>query len=270
MIDKKHNKNNNYHAKKKFGQNFLVDNNLINKIITAFNPNPEQVILEIGPGLGALTSPLLEKIDHINLVEIDNELAQKLVEKFHNKITLYNTDILKFDFKQLLSTSTNKNTIRVIGNLPYNISTPILFFLFNQIENIEDMLFMLQLEVVERIVAKPNTKQYGRLSVMAQIFCDCQKLFNIPATAFNPRPKVESAIIYLKPKINNNYKNLNDFALFDNLVKAAFNQRRKTISNSLKDFISSDELDKISINPKLRAENLSIEQYIAITNYITK
>lgn len=262
-------KNEKYQAKKKFGQNFLVDNNLINKIVSAFNPELKQNILEIGPGLGALTTPLLKKIDHLNVVEIDQELAQKLVEKFENKITLYNTDILKFDFNQLINTNSNP-TIRVIGNLPYNISTPILFHLFHQIANIKDMLFMLQLEVVERIVAKPNSKQYGRLSVMAQVFCDCHKLFNIPATAFNPQPKVESAIIYLKPKVNDDYKKLVNFDLFDNVVKAAFNQRRKTLSNSLKEFISSDSLEKMGINPKSRAENLTVQEYINIANYVAK
>lgn len=268
-------KNKSYQAKKKFGQNFLVDHNLINKIIMAFNPKIEQQILEIGPGLGALTKPLLEKINHLNLVEVDNDLAAKLIDKYGSKINLYNIDILKFDFKQLLNNTeteqtnqNHQNRIRIIGNLPYNISTPILFYLFNHISHIQDMLFMLQLEVVDRITAKPNSKQYGRLSVMAQIFCDCQKIFNIPATAFNPKPKVESAIVYLKPKASSNYNNLLNFELFDNIVKAAFNMRRKTISNSLKEFISANDLSKINIDPKLRAENLTVEQFIQIANHV--
>lgn len=224
-----------YKAKKHFGQNFLQDHNIINNIISNFSPKESDNIVEIGPGLGALTKPLLNKVTKLNLVEVDKELAGKLIEQYNDRINLYNSDILKFDLNSIINldspngSSTPVNKLRIIGNLPYNISTPILFHLFKYIDNIQDMMFMLQLEVIDRIIAKPNTKDYGRLSVMAQYFCDAQKLFTIPPTAFHPQPKVYSAIVYLKPKsleIRNKLKNLE---LFSNIVQAAFNQRRKSI-----------------------------------------
>lgn len=286
----------NHKAKKHFGQNFLHDKNLIHKIISSFAPKATDCILEIGPGLGALTEPLLDKITNLSLVEIDKTLAEKLVNKYKDQINLYNTDILKFDFNQVLesanmasrpSESTEPGSeqedpsssagmtvdvsinsikkLRIIGNLPYNISTPILFHLFDYIDIMQDMMFMLQLEVVDRIIAEPNTKQYGRLSVMTQYFCETDKLFTIPPQAFTPQPKVQSAIVYLQPKSQEELAKVNNYKLFDSIVLAAFNQRRKTISNSLKDYISSEQLLNLNLDPKARAENLSLNDYIAIT-----
>lgn len=254
--------------KKKFGQNFLVDKNLTHKIIDAFNPKPEEYILEIGPGLGALTDIIKSRINNtvLNLVEVDTELADKLINKYQDEIKLFNVDILKFDLNNIL-TNTSKQSLRIIGNLPYNISTPILFHLFEYIYSIKDMMFMLQLEVVDRITAKPNTKQYGRLSVMTQALCDCSKVLHIPATAFNPKPKVESAIVYLKPKSEDIINKLN-LELLNKIVTAAFNQRRKTISNSLKDIIKTKELESLGIDSKQRAECLSLEQFINIHDYL--
>ncbi len=249
-----------HQPRKRFGQNFLHDQNIINKIISSFNPKPEQVILEIGPGMGALTEKLLAKINHLYLVEIDKDLAEVLTSKYQQQITLFNYDILKFNLDSINPSAGNK--IRIIGNLPYNISTPILFHLFKSIELISDMSFMLQLEVVDRMIAEPNTKEYGRLSVMTQYYCDVNKLFTIPNTAFRPAPKVKSAIVQLIPKKTDNTVNVQ---LFADIVKDAFNQRRKTITNSLNRFVNADLLKKLNIDPKARAENLSLQDFIAIS-----
>lgn len=268
----KNNTNKPVKAKKKFGQNFLQDHNLINNIILSFNIKPDDLVLEIGPGLGAITTPLLERLNHLHLVEIDRELAERLKNKYNNKITLFNTDILNFDLEKSGILDTNPATsqkIKIIGNLPYNISTPILFHLFKYIDSIDYMLFMLQLEVVERIVASPGNKQYGRLSIMTQLFCDAEQLFTIPPTAFNPMPKVQSAMVMLTLNKNRYLSKLKNLNLFDTIVQAAFSMRRKTISNSLKNHLSSEDLTKLNIDPKLRAENLSINDFITITNHLT-
>lgn len=258
----------NHQARKRFGQNFLHDQNVINKIIASFTPKNSDLILEIGPGLGALTEKILNTAntleDKLYLVEIDRDLAQILTTKYDQKIMLYNIDILKFDLNTILAHHTNRK-IKIIGNLPYNISTPILFHLFKYINSIESMMFMLQLEVVDRIVASPNSKQYGRLSVMAQFFSEPQKLFVIHPNSFTPQPKVKSAIIYFKPKITS----LDiDPVILGKVVTAAFNQRRKNIHNSLKELISNEDLIKLKIDPKLRAENLSVADYTKITRFI--
>lgn len=269
------NKETKIQAKKHFGQNFLIDQNLIKKIIDAFTLKTNDTVLEIGPGLGALTEHLVSRLSNsdnnrINVVEIDPELITKLEDKFNHKINLIHSDILKFDINTVTPTDKQSNKLRIIGNLPYNISTPILFHLFKNIQNIQDMLFMLQLEVVDRITAKPNTKQYGRLSVMTQLLCDATKVLHIPATAFKPQPKVESAIVYLKPNLSRwqhvlGDKTTNiDFELFNKIVTAAFNQRRKTISNSLKEYVDEQAFESLNLSPKLRAENLSIEDYLSI------
>jgi len=254
-----------HQPRKRFGQNFLHDQNIINKIISSFNPKTDQVILEIGPGMGALTEKLLAQLNHLYLVEIDKNLAQVLVEKYQKQITLFNYDILKFDLTNIKSDYAGK--IRIIGNLPYNISTPILFHLFKFIELISDMSFMLQLEVVDRMVAEPNTKAYGRLSVMTQFYCHVEKLFTIPNTAFRPMPKVKSAIVQLIPKpIDSNV----NAQLLSEIVRDAFNQRRKTLTNSLKNFVNADLLKQLNIDPRARAENLSLEDYLAITNLVSQ
>lgn len=256
-----------HQPKRRFGQNFLHDQNIINKIISSFNPKPNELLLEIGPGLGALTSKILALVDHLYLIEIDKNLAEKLKNTFNSKITLFNYDILKLDFETIYDHNHNNQDqkIRIIGNLPYNISTPILFHLFNSIQRIQDMVFMLQLEVVDRMAALPQSKDYGRLSVMTQFYCDVQKLFVVPSTAFTPQPKVKSAIVYLQPKA----MDLNiDQHIFANIVRDAFNQRRKTITNSLHNYISRDILSKLNLDPRLRAEDLSLEQYKNITKAV--
>ncbi|MBP9722878.1 MAG: 16S rRNA (adenine(1518)-N(6)/adenine(1519)-N(6))-dimethyltransferase RsmA [Gammaproteobacteria bacterium] len=259
-----------HQPRKRFGQNFLHDQNIIHNIVASFNPKPSENILEIGPGLGALTNKILDHIEHLYVVEIDKDLAEQL--KNNSRITVFNYDILKFDLNTLINKLPNSDfnsdsSLRIIGNLPYNISTPILFYLFNYINNIKDMLFMLQLEVVDRMVATEHTKDYGRLSVMTQFFCHTEKLFVVPKTAFRPAPKVTSAIVKLTPK---NLDPAVDQQLLADIVRSAFNQRRKAITNSLKEYINPEILAQLNIDPKFRAEDLSVDTYLAIAKLIRK
>lgn len=245
-------------AKKRFGQNFLHDTYIINEIIKIIHPKPTDHIVEIGPGLGALTTPLLSKTNHLDIIEIDWDIIAILQKQFAGKLNIHNDDALKFDY------SFNNQAIRVVGNLPYNISTPLLFHLAN-FNNIVDMHFMLQKEVVERICAKPNNKDYGRLSVMLQYRFACEKMLNVAANSFEPAPKVESAIVRLKPLAPEMRYTVDEKAL-NLVVTQAFNQRRKTISNSLKNVIKPEVFTKLSIESNKRAENLSVEEYILLTN----
>jgi 16S rRNA (adenine1518-N6/adenine1519-N6)-dimethyltransferase len=251
-------------AKKRFGQNFLTDQSIVTSLIDAINPKTEEIIVEIGPGLGALTKPLLKKIDHLHVVEIDRDIVAWMQNEYaKNTITIHNVDALKFDF-----TSLGEN-LRVVGNLPYNISTPILFHLLDNVSHITDMHFMLQKEVVERMVAIPSTPAYGRLSVMLQYHLQMEYLITVPPEAFEPAPKVESAFVRCVPHASK--PNIaNDYSLFYKIVLAAFGQRRKTIRNTLKDFLIDDDFLKLNINSQLRAENLSVKDYVIISNYIKR
>lgn len=250
--------------RKRFGQNFLVDKNIIFKIINSINPKPTETILEIGPGLGALTIPLLELCKTLYAVELDRDVIPILKEataKVGNLI-LYEGDVLNFKFEELFS---EPKKIRCVGNLPYNISSPLIFHLLKQRQWIFDMHFMLQKEMVQRICATSGTKEYGRISVMVQYYCKTEALFIIKPMAFNPAPKVDSAIIRLTP-----YETLpikaNDEIKFANLVRDAFNQRRKTISNSLKGIVSVDQLISLGIDPKIRPEQLSVAEFVKMAN----
>ena len=248
-------------AKKRFGQNFLTDQAVIVSLVDAISPQKNQTIVEIGPGLGALTKPLLKKIDHLHVVEIDRDIVSWMQKEYANSnITIHNVDALKFDFSQL------GNHLRVTGNLPYNISTPILFHLLDNLAHISDMHFMLQKEVVERMVAQPSTPAYGRLSVMLQYHLQMEYLITVPPQAFEPAPKVESAFVRciphaIKPDVANDYNS------FYKVVLAAFGQRRKTIRNTLKDFLEDDDFMQLSLNPQLRAENLSVKHFVAVSNF---
>lgn len=246
--------------KKRFGQNFLIDDYIINRIVEIINPQKNDCIVEIGPGLGALTKPILEHVAHLNVVEIDRDIIAFLEKNLGNKLTIHSTDALKFNFGGL------QNKIRVIGNLPYNISTPLLFHL-SQYKNIQDMHFMLQREVVDRICAKPNNGDYGRLSVMLQYQFNCQKMLEVPHESFNPAPKVESAIVKLIPKVSEETINI-DSKKLNQVVTSAFNQRRKTITNSLRNIISTEKLQELGIDIKKRAENLTIQEYIALAKQL--
>ncbi len=257
--------------RKRFGQNFLQDQNIVQKIITAIAPQEGQHIVEIGPGFGALTTQLLPIVKTMDAIELDRDLIPKLQNTCSNlgQLNIHQADVLKFDFKKLgratgRATSQSPVRLRIIGNLPYNISTPLIFHLLKQIDCISDMHFMLQKEVVDRLAAQPGTKIYGRLSVMVQYFCQVTKLFTVPPSAFYPQPKVYSAFVRLIPhkKIPIPAK---DIKILENVVKQAFSQRRKTIQNSLKKLISSEQLINLNINPKLRPEQLSVEDFVKIS-----
>jgi 16S rRNA (adenine1518-N6/adenine1519-N6)-dimethyltransferase len=251
-------------AKKRFGQNFLTDQGIIASLIEAIHPKTEEIIVEIGPGLGALTKPLLKKISHLHVVEIDRDIVSWMQNEYaKNTLTIHNIDALKFDFATL------GKHIRVVGNLPYNISTPILFHLLDNLSCIVDMHFMLQKEVVERMVASPSTPAYGRLSVMLQYHLAMEYLLTVPPEAFEPAPKVESAFVRCVPHATKP-NTANDYQLFYKVVLSAFGQRRKTLRNTLKGLLDDAGFAAVAINPQLRAENLSVAQFVAISNYLTK
>ena len=249
-------------AKKKFGQNFLKDTSIIHAIIQSINPLLDDLIIEIGPGLGALTKPLLEKTNHLLAIELDRDIVSWMEKEYSKKnITIFNEDVLNFNFNQF------GQKIRIVGNLPYNISTPILFKCIDNIANIKDLHFMLQKEVVDRMIANPSTSEYGRLSVMLQYYFAMEHLVHVPKESFDPEPKVESSFVRLIPYEHYPFV-ANNIEQFGRIVKEAFSQRRKTIRNTLKLFISENDFQKIGINPQLRAENLSVSDFVKISNYL--
>ena len=251
-----------HNPRKRFGQNFLIDQQIIAHIIDAIYPQKNDRVIEIGPGLGALTRPLLQVVDHLDVVELDRDIVDKLAKEFpQEKLTIHATDALKFDFSVLGS------KLRIVGNLPYNISTPLLFHLSQFSDHILDMHFMLQKEVVERMVGVPSTSDYGRLSVMLQYRFDMEYVFSVPAESFRPIPKVESAIVRMIPR-DKSSMNAKDEALFSQIVLAAFSQRRKTLRNTLHSYLKTDDFISLGIDPGLRAENLSVAKFVAITNFL--
>ena len=243
-----------HNPRKRFGQNFLVDDQIINRIISTINPKNNEIIVEIGPGKGALTIPILELLDHLNVIEIDRDLVSLLNSVQQDKLTIFEADALQFDFNQF------PQKIRVIGNLPYNISSPLLFHLLDFREQIIDMTFMLQKEVVDRIVSTHGNKTYGRLSVMMQAFFEVESMFVVPKESFEPQPKIESAILYLKTRTVPLVKNPKPL---EEIVKIAFSQRRKTLKNCLKSIINQSQTE---IDLSQRAEMLSIENFITLMN----
>lgn len=254
-------------AKKRFGQNFLTDQGVIYSLVEAISPKLDDLLVEIGPGLGALTQPLLKKLNHLHVVEIDRDIIAWM-ESFYpkDKLTIHNSDALKFNFAELATLSPD-HKIRVTGNLPYNISTPILFHLLENVGSIIDMHFMLQKEVVERMVAAPSTSEYGRLSVMLQYRLKMDYLITVPPEAFDPAPKVESAFVRCVPHQVLPYPAKNE-ALFGKIVTAAFGQRRKTLRNTLKEYLDDGGFNAVGIDSGLRAENLSVEQFVSIANFL--
>ena len=240
-------------ARKRFGQNFLIDERIIERIIAAIAAKKEDTVLEIGPGQGALTLPLLEQLNQLHVIEIDRDLIARLQDMNNDKLIIHQSDALKFDLTTL------PENLRVVGNLPYNISSPILFYLLDNRTRVKDMTFMLQKEVVERMVAKHGSKTYGRLSVMMQAFFELELLFIVPPESFDPPPKVESAIVYLKPLQQTIISNITTFEM---IVKKAFSQRRKTLRNCLKSLINQTQT---SIDVTLRAEMLSVDDFIQLT-----
>ena len=250
--------------RKRFGQNFLVDSQIIANIIYAIGPSREDLLVEIGPGLGALTRPLLQSLRHLHVVEIDRDIVERLRREFSEKnLTIHTGDALEFDF------ATFGNDIRVIGNLPYNISTPLLFHLSGYAHCIRDMHFMLQKEVVQRMVAVSSTPAYGRLSVMLQYRFEMEQLFIVPPTSFRPVPKVESAVVRMIPRQQPLIDRCKE-ELFAHIVVAAFSQRRKTLRNTLHEYLKPEDYALLEIDAGLRAENLTVPQYAAITDYLSK
>lgn len=250
-------------ARKRFGQNFLHDQSVIDDIIATISPQKGQHLVEIGPGRAALTIPLLQSSDQLDVIELDRDLVPILQAQLSDyaHLTIHQADALSFDYRTL---KTKQEKLRIVGNLPYNITTPLLFHLLDQASDIEDMCFMLQREVVERICAQPGTKRYGRLSIMMQYQCQAELVFIVPPEAFDPVPKVESAILYLQP-LASPLGGKVDIKALGKLVTQAFSQRRKTIANTLKNIVTQDIILQVGITLEQRPETISVAQYVALT-----
>ena len=247
--------------RKRFGQHFLDSPGIIAKIVAAIDPQPGDVMVEIGPGLGALTEPLLARLPHLHAIEIDRDIIARL--RMHHapeRLTVHEGDVLDFDFATLPA------PLRVVGNLPYNISTPLLFKLAALAQRVRDMHFMLQREVVDRMVAQPSTPEYGRLSVMLQVRYRMLRLFDVPPGAFRPPPRVDSAVVRMVPRAD---RPACDDAALAKVVTAAFTKRRKTLRNALAGAVIEGALEALGLDPKLRPENLSVENYVALSRHAT-
>ena len=250
-------------ARKRFGQNFLVDQGIIGAIVSAINPQRADTVVEIGPGLGAITEPLMQRVDHLHVVEIDRDLIARL-KKQHapERMTIHEGDALAFDFASI------GRNLRLVGNLPYNISTPLLFHLADYPEHVCDMHFMLQKEVVERMVAEPGDADFGRLSVMLQYRFWLEWLIDVPPESFSPAPKVDSAVVRLIPKPVSEL-HAKSLEKLGQVVQTAFSQRRKMLRNTLKPLLGDAGFIELGIVPTLRAEDVPVEDYVRIANYLT-
>jgi 16S rRNA (adenine1518-N6/adenine1519-N6)-dimethyltransferase len=257
---------NSHRARKRFGQNFLQDPGVINRIVGAIHPQPEQHLVEIGPGQGALTDQLSASSCQLDVIELDRDLIPGLLAAFsiNPNFKLHSADALKFDYAALVG---DGQPLRVVGNLPYNISTPLIFKLLESAPIIQDMHFMLQLEVVNRLAAEPGNKNWGRLGIMTQYLCEVESLFDVPPESFNPPPKVQSAIVRLTPRQTMPWPECSRSSLAT-IVRSAFAQRRKTLRNNLKGLIDDTALGALDIDPGCRAETLEITDFIAIANAI--
>lgn len=249
-----------HRPRKRFGQHFLHDRRVIARIVAAVDPRPGQPIIEIGPGLGALTGLLLERAGGLEVIEIDRDLAARLAQVGTGKLVVHNADVLRVDF----GTLAGGRNLRLVGNLPYNIATPLLFHLYQQAECIEDMVFMLQKEVAERLAARPGGKDYSRLSVMIQWRFAVRKLFDVGSGAFTPAPKVDSAVVHLQPRPP--AIALADTGRFADVVQAAFGQRRKTLRNALKQLVTPEQFQHAGIDPGRRAETLAPVEFAHLAN----
>jgi 16S rRNA (adenine1518-N6/adenine1519-N6)-dimethyltransferase len=249
-------------AKKHFGQNFLVDQQIIADIVAAIRPEADDSMVEIGPGLGALTRPLLQRLKRLHVVEIDRDIIARLKTDYpQDRLVIHEGDALKFDFAELPA------PLRIVGNLPYNISSPLLFHFAAYAERVRDMHFMLQNEVVERMVAEPSTPAYGRLSVMLQYRFYMEKLLDVPPESFRPAPKVDSAIVRMIPLPAAGIEVRNE-KLFAEVVGAAFGQRRKTLRNTLRGRLDEEDFVQLGIDAQLRAENLSVAEFARMANHL--
>ena len=245
-------------ARKRFGQHFLTDGSVIEQILSAAAFTESDCVVEIGPGRGALTIPLLARIDKLHAIELDRDLAPRLLDfpGAREKLTVHCADALKFDFSQFDCES----GVHLIGNLPYNISTPLLFHLFAVPARVASMLFMLQREVVTRLAASPGSREYGRLSVAAQFHCQIEPLFDVPPSAFAPPPKVDSSVVALFPR-KVPPADIGDINTFSRLLALAFAQRRKTLRNNVKEVLSDQQIENCGIDPSARAETLTLQQF---------
>lgn len=249
-------------ARKRFGQNFLQDTRIISDIVNAVRPQADDIVIEIGPGLAAITEPLAKKLNCLHVCEIDRDIVKRLKTlSFADKLVIHEGDVLQFDFNSI------EGKKKIVGNLPYNISTPLLFHLAEVADDVVDMHFMLQKEVVERMVAEPKTNDYGRLGVMLQYFFDMEMLIEVPPESFDPAPKVDSAVVRMIP-VKHRIGAAEDFEHFSKLVKQAFHQRRKTIRNNLKDWATDEDLETVGIGPSQRAEEITPELYVKLSNYL--
>jgi len=249
-----------HRARKRFGQNFLHDPGVVSRIVEAIDPRPGQAIVEIGPGQAALTSALIERAGHVRAIEIDRDLAARLRQRFSaEKLTLIEADALKIDWSDVAATP-----LRLVGNLPYNISTPLLFALLPVAERVIDQHFMLQKEVVDRMVAAPGSKTYGRLSVMLQFRYRLTKLFDVPRGAFKPTPQVTSSVVRMKPRGLSELPQV-DAQAFARVVAPAFGQRRKTLRNALSELLDADQIAASGVDPQARAETLGVDSFVGLS-----
>jgi len=257
-----------HRPRKRFGQNFLHDQSVIERILSAVAPRPGQRLVEIGPGQGALTRGLLERVGELDAIELDRDLLDPLKRTCAplGTLRLHNADALKFDFRRL---RTDERRLRLVGNLPYNISTPLLFHLIGQADAIEDMHFMLQKEVVERMAAVPGSKTYGRLSVMLQVSCEVTPLFDIGPESFDPPPKVDSSVVRLRPLAEPRL-GTGELDGFSRFLAIAFGQRRKTLRNNLKGLLDGDQIAALGIDPGARTETLGITQLIRLHEAVSR
>ena len=252
-----------HRARKRFGQHFLADPGVVDAIVRAISPGEDDVIVEIGPGQGAITEPLARSAGHLHLVELDRDLAARLRAQYADRenVTVHEADALRFDFGAI------GHALRIVGNLPYNISTPLLFHLLHYRERIVDMHFMLQKEVVDRMAARPGSKAYGRLGIMLGCHLRIESLFDVPPEAFDPPPEVNSAVVRLDPLPPGSFS-IEDEAGLSRLVARAFMQRRKTLRNALRNEADTADLEAVGIDPGLRPEQVPIDEYIALSNYL--
>jgi len=252
-----------HRARKRFGQHFLTDTGVIDEINRSVHPTKEDIVVEIGPGRAALTDVLARQAGHLHAIELDRDLVTNLKERYDDNpsVTIHEADALEFDFASL------GDKLRIVGNLPYNISTPLLFHLLRSRNRILDMHFMLQKEVVERMAASPGSKAYGRLGIMLGCYLHIESLFDVDRSAFDPPPAVTSAVVRLDPLPTGTFV-IADEAGLSTLVATAFMQRRKTLRNSLKEAVEALDFEAVSINPALRPEQVSIAQYVALANYL--
>lgn len=255
-----------HHARKRFGQNFLHSESVIRRVIGSIAPARDDRIVEIGPGMGALTGPLLERVDRLEVVELDRDLVTELPDRLGHpdNLVIHQADALAFDFRALAGDDGN---LRIIGNLPYNISTPLMFHLLDQSDAIADMHFMLQKEVVDRIAASPGSKTWGRLGAMTQARADTAMLFRVPPGAFHPVPRVDSAVVRIVPRtLSDAQREL--LPALEIVVRQAFGQRRKTLKNTLKGLLDEADLERLGIDPIRRAETVSLDEFGAMARLV--